>query len=307
MELHLKPRFEEVAEVSYGIHGNRDGLNANLQNALSAGTGGPSILLYAFDKSIPSYAPRAKSVLVVHGIAENDFAGYNQEHTDAVVCVSQYAADMAPLFGIPKEKIYTIRNGVPRVDGVSRRGDWCIPEDAWVWCFVGGLSKLKRPQLLIAALSRRSRQNEYAIFAGHTDESMMLEGYAEALGVKERCVFLGQTDDIGNVYRSSDCLVVTSKRESMPLVILEAMSNGLPVVANEVGGIPEILGGRKCGLLCNVENEDEFDRTLNAIAQFNSSQRCSTSRKNMFFWKNFFSVDIMTTQYDRLFHKLLEK
>ena len=303
MELHLQPRFEEVAQVSYGIHGDRDGTNLNLIRAVRAAQ--PDVLLYAFDKSIPSYAPHAKSVLVVHGIAENDFAGYNPEHTDSVVCVSQYAAEMAPLFGIPEEKIHTIRNGVPQMKRISRREEWSIPNDAWVWCFIGGLTRLKRPQLLIAALSRRAKEDEYAIFAGHPDTSMMLEGYAEALDVRERCVFLGQTDDVGNVYHSSDCLVITSQRESMPLIIMEAMSMGLPIVANKVGGIPEIFKvWMETESLCDVEKEKEFDRTLD-----NARRRATPllGVAELMAWDNHFSVDIMASRYDNLFYKLLEE
>jgi glycosyltransferase involved in cell wall biosynthesis len=304
MELHLQPRFQEVAEVSYGIHGDRDGTNLELIQAVKNAQ--PDLLLYAFDKSIPSYCPAAKSILVVHGMAENDFAGYSPAYTDAVVCVSQYAADMAPLFGIPKDKIHTIANGVPKAAGVSRREEWGIPDDAWVWCFVGGLTRLKRPQLLIAALSRRDREDEYAIFAGHPDTGMMLEEYAEALGVRERCIFLGQTDAVGDVYHSSDCLVVTSQRESMPLIILEAMSIGLPVVANKVGGIPEILR-KPYGNLCDVEKEKEFDDTLNLCVSLKRSIGYEAARIcAQLVWNDYFALDVMASRYDNLFYQLLE-
>jgi glycosyltransferase involved in cell wall biosynthesis len=299
MELHLEERFKAVAEVSYGIHGDRNGVNENLVVALHDAQ--PDVLLYAFDKSIPGYYTRAKSVLVVHGIAENDFAGYHPKYTDAVVCVSRFAFDIALGHGIPKKKLHVIPNGVPQVEGVDRRADWGIPDDAWVWCFVGGLTRLKRPEILIAALARRNN-DECAIFAGHPDESMMLKGYAEALGVLDRCVFLGHTDDIGDVYRSSDALVITSERESMPLIILEAMSVGLGTVANSVGGIPEVLVGKN-GILCEVWREKDFDRALD---EMRGSAKKIVSLACLVIWNDFFSLDIMTRRYDNLFRQLLE-
>lgn len=303
MELHLKPRFEEVAEVSYGIHGVKPShldLNQYLQQAIR--NANPDILLYAFDQSIPKYAPiDCKTVLVVHGIAKNDFDGYHPD-TDAVVCVSQYAASIASGYGIPEEKIRCIPNGVPAIVGENRRNEWGIPQDAWVWCFVGGLTRLKRPQLLVSALSRRERNDEYVIFAGTQDGGMLLEGYAQALGVGDRCVFLGHTDEVGDVYRSSDCLVITSERESMPLTMLEAMSAGLFIVANDVGGIPEVLGKSSFGKLCDVTIETEFDKALTSVrTPYYQAMRMVS----LIVWNDSFSLDIMTARYDNLFTELL--
>jgi glycosyltransferase involved in cell wall biosynthesis len=304
MEAHLQPRFEQVANVSWGIHGDRDGLNVNLAKAVQDAK--PDILLYAFDKSIPKYAPEAKSVLVVHGIAKNDFGGYHPDHTDAVVCVSQYATDMAPGYGIPEEKLYHIPNGVPLVKGCDRREEWDIPDDAWVWCFVGGLTRLKRPQLLIAAMARRKHMDdEYAVFAGHPDGGMLLEGYAQALGVSDRCIFLGHTDDVGDVYHSSNCLVVTSERESMPLIILEAMSASLPVVATSVGGIPEILRNDFSCMFTDESGENGLDKALNDMrtkAKDDPIFAYAYSR-----WKGHYTLPHMVSEYCQLFGELLEK
>jgi len=302
MEMHLQPKFESVAQVSYGIHGSIPDVQWNLEQAVIKAK--PDILLYAFDASIPGCAPSAKSVLVVHGIAKNDFDGYNQEHTDAVVCVSKCAAEIAEGYGIPRSKIHVIPNGVPQVmASPNQRKKWGIPNDAWVWCFVGGLTRLKRPQLLIAAMARRreAHQNEYALFAGHPDTGMFLEEYAEALGVEDRCIFLGHQDDMGAVYHSADCLVITSERESMPLIILEAMSAGLGVVANNVGGIRETLTNR-VGVLCDVEKENDFDDAL-------TEMRCRIKGRAgiaaLVVWNDYFSLDIMTRRYDNLFRQLL--
>ena len=298
MELHLLPRLQKVCEVTWGIHGDTPGLSGILASRITDIQ--PDILLYAWDGSIPKYAP--KSVLVIHGIAPNDFDGYNPEHTDAVVCVSRFAARMAT--EVPESRLHVIPNGVPIAEGKNRRKEWNIPADAWVWCFVGGLNKLKRPNLLISALSRRVHawKDEYAVFAGVADGGMRLDEYATALGVRERCKFLGHVDTTGDVYRSSNCLVITSERESMPLTMLEAMSVGVPTVANNVGGISEVLNPH-IGITTDVTNEEEFDRALTNIRLTSIDEIRSCVTTNL--WRERYSHTIMTSAYLRLFEHLL--
>ena len=303
MELYMLPRFQKVCrDVTWGIHGPTTDLSASLSSRITDIQ--PDILVYAWDKSIPQYAPSAKSVLVVHGIAPNDFDGYDDAHTDAVVCVSRCAAEMAKKHGIPEGKIHAIPNGVPKVAGTNKRKEWNIPEQAWVWCFVGGLTRLKRPNLLIAALARRKEQwpDEYIIFAGLIDGFMKLDEYATALGVRNQCKFLGHVDAIGDVYHSSDCLVVTSERESMPLTMLEAMSAGVPTVANNVGGIPEVVEPSS-GLVVDVTKESEFDE---ALTQIRRMDMVAMSQNATICWFQHYSHTIMAESYLQLFEQLLQ-
>lgn len=303
MELHLKTRYEDVAEVTHGIHRPTEVVHSNLEEAVNFAK--PDILVYSFDKSYPSFAPKAKSVCVVHGIAENDFGGYHPTQTDAVVCVSAYAAALAPNYGIPRQKLYTIPNGVPKAVGTDRRYELGIPQDAWVWCWVGALNRFKRPQHLIAALARREREDEYAIFAGFIDTGMRLDEYATALGVSERCIFLGHVDAIGDVYNSSNCLVVTSERESMPLTIMEAMSVGLGIVSTDVGGIPEMLEPTYGYKYTESTGESGMDINMDYMRTLASSS--DVPGRAVGAWEKSYSVQIMTKRYDSLFRQLLAR
>lgn len=301
MELCLLPRLKEVCrEVTWGIHGDTPWLSDILSRRLADIN--PDILLYSWDKSIPkyNYGNWTKSVLVVHGTAQNDFDGYNPQKTDAVVCVSQFAARMAQ---IPEHKLHVIPNGVPKAVGKNRCKEWGIPADAWVWCFVGGLTRLKRPEMLISALSRRnSWKDEYCLFAGSIDGGMRLDEYATALGVQDRCKFLGHIERPGDVYESSNCLVITSERESMPLTMLEAMSVGLPIVANNVGGISEVLWPT-FAVVTDVTDEKEFDRALTTIRLMSGDEAVASDAKHL--WQERYSHTVMTNAYIQLFNRLL--
>ena len=311
VEMHLADKFREVANSAWNDVRTSDGKDDCLRHRLYDLE--PDILLYAFDKSVPGLATvQTKTVLVVHGIAQNDFSCYHPEHTDAVVCVSQYATELAVTYGIPPEKLHCIPNGVPQIRQSSipkaqLRHDMCGTDATWAWCFVGGLTRAKRPHLLIAAMARRQRKDECAIFAGVIDGGMRLQEYAEALGVEKQCYFLGHVDDIADVYNASDCLVITSERESMPLTMLEAMSAGLGVVANPVGGIPEVLNGKRFALQCDVTIESDFDCMLDVMRLSRLPQiiPCAMISDAKAVWKKEYSLEIMADNYDKLFRKLL--
>ena len=114
-------------------------------------------------------------------------------------------------------------------------------------------------------------------------------------------------DYIEDVYNASDCLVITSERESMPLTMLEAMSAGLGVVANPVGGIPEVLNGKRFALQCDVTIESDFDCMLDVMRLSRLPQiiPCAMISDAKAVWKKEYSLEIMAANYDKLFRKLL--
>ncbi|MEO8042319.1 MAG: glycosyltransferase, partial [Acidobacteriota bacterium] len=69
-------------------------------------------------------------------------------------------------------------------------------------------------------------------------------------GLSEVVHFLGEQQDMSETYANADLLVLTSRYEGTPNVLLEAMAHGVPVVATKVGGVPEIVT-EKCGILVN--------------------------------------------------------
>ena len=70
----------------------------------------------------------------------------------------------------------------------------------------------------------------------------MLERETEALGIRDKVEFAGNQYDMVSVYKTMDIFVLPSLMEGMPMVLLEAMSMELPVIASEVGGIPHVVG-----------------------------------------------------------------
>ena len=70
------------------------------------------------------------------------------------------------------------------------------------------------------------------------------------LHLDKNIFFCGLTDDVYSVMESSDIFVLPSLFEGMPMTLIEAMGTGMPILASNVGGIPDMIENEKSGLLC---------------------------------------------------------
>jgi len=95
-----------------------------------------------------------------------------------------------------------------------------------------------------------------------------LEKLADSLGLtSEHIEFLGEIGDLKPAYRQSDLLVLTSDWEGTPNVLLEAMGNGVPVVATRVGGIPEIVFHGENGFLTEAGDQDSVENLVLSLIE----------------------------------------
>jgi len=156
--------------------------------------------------------------------------------------------------------IPVVRNGVPAVNRGAglreevRRELGLSPDDR-LFLAVGNPRPEKGFEDLIDATAllgkeARGKVRAYTAVAGRFDGSAycrMLSGRVEEQGVQDRCLFLGYRKDTAALYSAADAFVLSSRSEGLPMVILEAMTAGLPVIATRVGGVPDAVGDR--GLL----------------------------------------------------------
>jgi glycosyltransferase involved in cell wall biosynthesis len=168
---------------------------------------------------------------------------------DASIGVSQALVDVLRGWNIDPARLHAMRNGVdlkrfrplPREQMRRELGLNGAP----LLLSVGNLLELKGHHLLIDALQAlESRYPEARlVIVGQGPERRNLEERAHARGVAQRVSFAGvvPNDELARWYSAADVLVLASRREGWPNVLLEAMACGTPVVATGVGGVPEII------------------------------------------------------------------
>ncbi|MGI4978401.1 MAG: glycosyltransferase family 4 protein [Janthinobacterium lividum] len=150
--------------------------------------------------------------------------------------------------GVPEARIRVLRNGVPRLSG------WRAREAGAPFrlVFLGNLFARKGIADLLAALARLGPGDAPCtlVVAGGGDVAGH-EALAEGLGIGGRVRFEGWVDQAGaaSCLAEADALVLPSYDEGLPLVILEALSLGVPVVCTPVGAIPEVLADGDTALL----------------------------------------------------------
>lgn len=157
-------------------------------------------------------------------------------------------------YGIDSEVIYPlIPFGKSSLSKDSIREKYKIPLQANVVCMVGSIKKMKNPDTILNAISMMSKDeveilNPYIIYAGKGDMIDELKRKADDCGLKDRICFLGfvPKENVNEVMKMSDIYLIASDFEGTSISLLEAMYNGLPVIASEVAGIKDTIGKEEC-------------------------------------------------------------
>ncbi|HEX9532346.1 MAG TPA: glycosyltransferase [bacterium] len=170
---------------------------------------------------------------------------------DRIVVVSQQMARALQARGIPAAKLRVIHNAClvdPHACGAPTAWSADAPPVVGV---VGRLSPEKGVDLALVAhrwVTQRCPAARLWI-VGDGPEQMRLTKIAQEIGLGSSVEWLGYRDDPAEVYRQIVVLLVPSRSEGLPNVVLEAMAHGIPVVAAAVGGVPEVVSDGETGFL----------------------------------------------------------
>jgi glycosyltransferase involved in cell wall biosynthesis len=165
---------------------------------------------------------------------------------DAVVAVSEPLKAQLASFGVPEARLHFIRNGVAGgsvpLPGAEARKRLSLPAEGAVLGWVGRLSDEKDPLLAIEAFAQLGGAAATLCMIGDGPLREACAARAQELGVAARVVLSGPQPDAAPLISAFDVLVLSSRTEGTPMVVLEAATAGVPVVATAVGGVPDLLG-----------------------------------------------------------------
>ena len=182
---------------------------------------------------------------------------------ERVICVSEDLLQRCLECGVAPARCVLIENGIDTEEFARRRpaaeakAAAGVPPGRQVVGAVGRLSAEKGFDVLIRAVGRlRSEGRDVGLWlVGEGDERRRLEALVGELGLRGAVQLLGHRGDVAGLYEAMDVYALSSLREGLPNVLLEAMALEVPVVATRVAGVPRLVRDGENGLL--VEPGDE--------------------------------------------------
>ncbi|HCG34862.1 MAG TPA: glycosyltransferase family 1 protein [Clostridiales bacterium] len=145
------------------------------------------------------------------------------------------------------------------------RAELNIPADAKVLISVGEINKNKNHVAVILAMATCHDQTIHYILAGKGPEMERLKRKAVRLGIQSRVHFLGFRRDIPRLYSASDILVFPSKREGLPVAVMEAMAGGLPVICSPIRGNTDLVEDKWGGYLLDCNDPERLAATIDGL------------------------------------------
>ena len=197
--------------------------------------------------------------------------------TDAVIAVSDTAAQQILKGNFPAEKVAVVRSSIDTrffepFDGArtQMRNHLGLKEDGFIVAGMGRLVKGKGYEVLLKSLAELAPSDRPTLLlAGDGGERQKLEDLATGLGIAQQVKFLGFQSDVRPILWASDIFVhvPTTFPEGTPNAILEAMAAGLPVIATPVGGIPEVVRDGENGLLVPTNDHKALAEAILKLRQ----------------------------------------
>lgn len=218
-------------------------------------------------------------------------------NADAVIALTE---DMKrEIRKICDKDIYVIPNGVDleRFENLSReniRRKLEITNEQKIVIFAGTLRPIKGVKYLIQAMNIIRQKNTKAslMLIGDGEERQSLEELVKESNLGDCVTFVGQVpnEEVLEYMAASDVFALPSLSEGFPIVSLEAMASGLPIVATKVGGLPEIIKDGENGFLVEPRNPGQIaERALLLLNNDKLRQRISGNNKEKvkeFSWEN---------------------
>lgn len=212
---------------------------------------------------------------------------------DRIICVSKNVADFAEKrIGLPADRLVVIPNGIDTDIFHPAPAQPTKATDQLTIGYVGRLQKVKGVHFLIDAFARLVSEYPHLQLhlVGDGSERAALAQQAQALGVSDNIHFLGIRADMPALYPTFDLFVLPSLWEGMPNVALEAMACGVPVIATNTGGTPEVVQTGKSGLLVQPGNVTALYEAM-ALLLADTEQRRRLAQAGRSFVEQTFSIN----------------
>ncbi len=198
--------------------------------------------------------------------------------TTRLVAVSPEVRDDLVELGVaPADKFSVIRLGIDldariiggKSDGAQLRRLFGVPDSAFVVGWIGRMTAIKRLPDVVGAFARLLERGVEAklCLVGDGPDRELVERLVHELGIARDVLFVGYQRDVAPYYGLFDALLLPSGNEGTPVVAIESLAAGTPVVATNVGGVPDVVEHGTDGFLTAVGDVDALAAALERLAR----------------------------------------
>jgi glycosyltransferase involved in cell wall biosynthesis len=231
--------------------------------------------------------------------------------SDAVIAVSE--ADRSRMIStvkMPSSRVVLIPNGISwpaDSDPHVVRNELGIDPDAPVLAMTAVLRPQKAIHVMLGAMAilGRTHPNVRLLLVG-PGESRDLRAAAARLGVADAVSFMGSRGDVANILAGANVGVLSSDFEGSPLAVLEYMAAGLPVVATDVGGLPQMVRHGSTGFLVPPRDPDALAESVERLLDDPVLAR-SMGERGRARQRRDFSTETMVMNVSDLYERLLTR
>lgn len=247
--------------------------------------------------------------LVGNDASFNRITKYSIERSDGITAVSRsLTEETCRTFGI-KKPVRTIYNFINtkhyRRQLGAREKVGCLPLECRVLLHVSNFRPVKRVPDVVEVFARvRREMPAKLLLVGDGVQRLETQAAVDRLNIRDDVSFLGTQDNILPILSAADLFLLPSEKESFGLGALEAMACGVPVIASDTGGIPEVVKHGETGFLAPVGDIDAM--SAHALDVLSSAARLQTmgeaARRRA---EDHFSSESIVPQYEDYYHEVL--
>lgn len=209
--------------------------------------------------------------------------------------------------GMDLDKFYNARKRIAREVKLLELG---IDFKSFVIGNVGRLETVKGHKYLIDAFKKINEECQLIplklLIIGDGDEKENLENYVKELNLEDKVIFTGYREDVEELMAIMDIFVLTSLREGLPRVLVQAAAVGVPSVAFNVDGVPEIIRDNHNGFLVRAR---DIGQLVNRIEKYIDKKELvlSHGQKGREFTKDKWSIEDMVDKIDKIYQDLVQE
>lgn len=221
---------------------------------------------------------------------------------DAVAVSQKLAADLVRR-GVPASHVHLITNAAATIDNPLNRDaasrQLGLPSSGFNIGWVGRISREKGLDVLIDALPALADLSAHVAVIGDGPERSALAQRARQIAPATPVVWSGIIPDAARVLNAFDVLVISSRTEGTPMILLEAMALGVPVVTTAVGGIPEVVREDEA-ILVPSENPTALAAAIRSVSSdpAGAAKRAERAKQRL---ADAFSTEQWLDRYDRVY------